>query len=74
VLDDVLRETRPDYYDLALRPDLRQSMGISSQEYELRLLARVQHYFPFANKAEIKVGSLHSWKTTRKRRTVRALV
>jgi len=65
VLDDVLRETRPDYYDLALRPDLRQSMGISSQEYELRLLARVQHYFPFANKAEIKVGSLHSWKTTR---------
>ncbi|MBD8616139.1 hypothetical protein IFT69_20750 [Pseudomonas putida] len=74
VLDDVLRETRPDYYDLALRPDLRQSMGISSQEYELRLLARVQHYFPFANKAEIKVGSLHSWKTTRKRRTLRALV
>lgn len=65
VLDDVLRETRPDYYDLALRPDLRQSMGISSQEYELRLLARMQHYFPFANKAEIKVGNLHSWKSTR---------
>jgi hypothetical protein len=65
VLDDVLRETRPDYYDLALRPDLRQAMGISSQEYELRLLARVQHYFPFANRAEIQVGSLHSWKSTR---------
>jgi len=65
VLDDVLRETRPDYYDLALRPDLRRSLGISSEEYELRLLACVEHYFPFANRAEIVVGNLHSWKSTR---------
>jgi len=65
VLDDVLRETRPDYYDLALRADLRRSLGISSEEYELRLLARVEHYFPFANRAEIVVGNLHSWKSTR---------
>lgn len=65
LLDDVLRQTRPDYYDLALRPELDQWLGISSQEYELRLLARVQHYLPFANRAEVLVGSQHSWKSTR---------
>jgi len=65
LLDDVLRETRPDYYDLLLRADLKQSLGISSQAYERQLTACVEHYFPFASKVEVDVGNLHSWKTTR---------
>lgn len=65
VLDDVLRQTRPDYYDLALRADLRQSLGIVSDEYERRLALQVEHYFPFANKVEVNIGNLHSWKSTR---------
>jgi hypothetical protein len=65
VLDDVLRENRPDYYDLALRADLRSSLGISSAEYERRLEVQVEHYFPFASKVEVIIGNLHSWKSTR---------
>jgi hypothetical protein len=65
VLDDVLRENRPDYYDLALRADLRRSLGISSTEYERRLALQVEHYFPFASKVEVIIGNLHSWKSTR---------
>jgi len=65
LLDDVLRETRPDYYDLLLRADLKQSLGISSQAYERQLDACVEHYFPFASKVEVEVGNLHSWTSTR---------
>lgn len=65
VLDDVLRETRPDYYDLLLRADLKQSLGISSQAYEQRLQDCIEHYFPFASKVEVEVGNLHSWTSTR---------
>lgn len=65
LLDDVLRETRPDYYDLLLRADLKQSLGISSQAYERQLTACVEHYFPFAGRVEVEVGNLHSWTSTR---------
>lgn len=62
VLDDVLRQVRPDYYDLALRPEIRKSLGITSSQYEQRLETLVDHYLPFADKVEVKVGNLHSWK------------
>ncbi|WNC10277.1 glycosyltransferase [Pseudomonas coleopterorum] len=60
LLDDALCETRPDYYDLLLRADLKQSLGISSQAYERQLTACVEHYFPFAGRVEVEVGNLHS--------------
>lgn len=65
VFDDVLRELRPDYYDLALRADLKQSLGIGSHAYEQQLAACVERYIPFASKVEVEVGNLHSWKSTR---------
>jgi hypothetical protein len=65
VFDDVLRELRPDYYDLALRADLKHSLGIGSQSYEQQLAACVERYIPFASKVEVAVGNLHSWKSTR---------
>lgn len=66
VLNDVLARERPDYYSTLFHltaHSLERQYGVYDQVYVEKLVQVSDHYFPFARKLPIEIGSTESWAT-----------
>lgn len=68
VFNDVLARERPDYYSILFNLSPHhgplERYKVLDTAYDAKLTRVAEHYFPFAEKARVKIGSAHTWLST----------